>query len=153
MICTNTMHLVAPRIESSISVPLLHIVDATGSALRAAGHQRVGLLGTRFTMSGEFYRGKLAADHGLEVVVPNAEEWDELNRVIFDELCRGKFTDTSREYYVSAIERLAAQGAEAVILGCTEIGLLIEAKDSPLPVFDTTWLHASAAVDFALSSR
>ncbi len=151
VVCTNTMHLVASQVEAAVDVPLLHIVDATGRALSGAGRRKVGLLGTQFTMSGDMYSKRLLDDFGIDVIVPDPSEWEEINRIIFDELCRGRIESSSRDTYVAAIERLASAGAEAVILGCTEIGLLIDDETSPLPVLDTARVHASAAVDFALS--
>lgn len=150
VLCTNTMHKVAPAIESAAGVPLLHIADATGAAIRAAGLHTVGLLGTRFTMEEDFYRRRLADDYGLEVLVPGRADREEADRIIFEELCRGRVTAASRETYRGIIARLAAQGARGVILGCTEIGLLVSAADAAVPLFDTTALHAASAVDFAL---
>lgn len=150
VIATNTMHLCAPAIEAVITVPLIHIADPLGSALHAAGHTKVGLLATRFTMEEPFYAERLAR-HGVEVVVPPTERRSEIHRVIFEELCVGDIRETSRAFYQSAIADLAARGASAIALACTEIMLLIEQGHSPLPLFDTTALHAQAAVQFALS--
>ena len=150
VLCTNTMHHVAAAIEDAVPIPLLHIVDPTGQALRAAGVQRVGFLGTRFTMELPFWRDRLRERFGIELAVPEAEDRAEVHRIIYEELCRGRILESSRAFYVAAIERLAGAGAEAVILGCTEIGLLVRPSDAPLPVFDTTVLHAKAAVDFCL---
>jgi aspartate racemase len=150
VLCTNTMHHVATTIEAAVSIPLLHIVDPTGGALRAAGAHRVGLLGTRFTMELPFWRDRLQERFGVELLVPEPADRAEVHRIIYEELCRGRVLDASRAAYVAVIERLAAAGAEAVILGCTEIGLLVKPKDSPLPVFDTTVLHAEAAVEFCV---
>lgn len=147
LLCTNTMHHVAPIIEGAVGVPLLHIVDPTGAALQAAGVRRAALLGTRYTMELPFWRDRLAARYGVELVVPGEEERAEVHRVIYEELCRGIVSDASRASYGRIIDGLRATGAEAVILGCTEITLLIGAADSPLPVFDTTALHAHAAVE------
>jgi aspartate racemase len=144
---------VAPAIEVAVTIPLLHIVDATGVALQAAGIGRAGLLGTRYTMEQPFWRERLEQRCGIELVVPAADERVLVHRVIFEELCRGIVTDASRAAYVEIIEDLAAQGAEAVILGCTEIGLLVNAADSPLPVFDTTAIHVEAAVEFILGQQ
>lgn len=152
LLCTNTMHLVADRIAGTISIPLLHIVDATGAAVRAAGVTRVGLLGTAFTMEQPFYRDRLAERYGLEVLVPPAQERELVHRVIYDELVAGRVLPASREAYRRVIVGLAARGAEGVILGCTEIMLLVSQDDSNVPLFDTTSLHALAAVDFALSA-
>ncbi len=150
LLATNTMHRVHAAIEAVISVPFLHIADPTGEALRAAGVGRVGLLGTRYTMEQDFYVGRLRERHGIETVVPNADDRNDVHRIIYDELCHGVCDDASRRIYRRVIEDLAARGAEAVILGCTEITLLIGAQDSALPVFDTTALHAQAAVDWAI---
>jgi aspartate racemase len=146
---TNTMHIVADRITRDLGVPFIHIADPTVAALKADGVETVGLLGTRFTMEMPFYRDRLSAA-GLEVLVPEVEITN-LNGIIYDELCRGIVRDASREIYVRAIERLAARGAQAVILGCTEITLLIDDSSSPLPTYDTTDLHARALVEHALS--
>lgn len=148
ILATNTMHVVADAIESAIAIPFLHIADPTADALLADGAATVGLLGTRFTMEMAFYTDRLRA-RGLEALVPEVERTN-LDGIIYNELCRGILSDASRAVYVTAIERLAARGAEAVILGCTEIGLLIADEDSPLPVYDTTTLHAEAAVTMAL---
>jgi aspartate racemase len=151
VLCTNTMHKVAPAIEAAVGIPLLHIADATGTAVTAAGHSTVGLLGTRFTMVEDFYRGRLGERFGLDVVVPDEAGRDVVDRVIFDELCVGRVVEASRARYRDTIRDLAARGAEAVILGCTEISLLVGAPDSPVPLFDTTALHAAAAVAWALA--
>jgi aspartate racemase len=149
LICTNTMHKVADVVEASVSVPLLHLADTTAEAVRAAGVRTVALLGTAFTMEQDFYRDRLAS-HGLEVLVPEAEDRALVHRVIFDELCLGVVKDASRDAFRAAIARLAERGAQGVILGCTEIELLIGQHDSPVPVFPTTRLHAEAAVRLAL---
>lgn len=151
VLCTNTMHKVAPQIESSTPVPLLHIADPTGAAAIRRGASTVGLLGTRFTMEEDFYRRRLESRHGVRVLIPENTERLELHRIIYEELCTGKIVDTSREVYGVAIRRLVERGAQAIILGCTEIMLLVDAGDSPVPVLDTTELHALAAVDFALT--
>lgn len=153
VLCTNTMHLVAPQIEDAISVPLLHIVDAVGEALAASGITTAGLLGTRFTMAGDLFPGRLGSRFGIETLMPAASCWDDINRIIFDELCHGEVRDASRATYLDVIDTLASDGAQAVILGCTEIGMLIDDDMSLLPVFDTARLHAMAAASFALSSR
>jgi aspartate racemase len=150
VICTNTMHKVADQVEVAIGIPLLHIADATGEALVGAGHRRVGLLGTAFTMEQEFYRGRLEERHGLEVVVPSDGDRQVVHRVIYEELCRGEVRDESRAEFRRIIEALRDDGAEAVILGCTEIGMLVGEEDSPVPLFDTTEIHARAAVELAL---
>ena len=150
VICTNTMHKVAPQVAAHVPLPLLHIADATAQAIRAAGLARVGLLGTRFTMEQDFYRGRLAA-HGLDVRVPDAEGRAQVHRVIYEELCRGVVSEASRQAYRQVITRLVARGAQAVILGCTEIGLLVREDDAEVPLFDTCVLHAQAAAERALS--
>ena len=151
LLCTNTMHRVAAEIEAAVTIPLLHIADATATAVADSGHHTVGLLGTRFTMEEAFYRDRLQQHHGLRVVVPAAAARAAVHRIIYDELCRGIIRHESRELYRKVIDELAAQGAQAVILGCTEIALLVGADDSPLPLFDTAALHALAAVDLALA--
>jgi aspartate racemase len=153
MLATNTMHRVYESIERAISVPFLHIADPTGTALRAAGIERVGLLGTRYTMEQAFYTGRLRERYGLETVIPDEAERADVHRIIYDELCHGNVIDASRAVYQRVIESLAARGAQAVILGCTEITLLIAQEDSVLPVFDTTALHAQAAVAWAIDSE
>ncbi len=150
MLCTNTMHKVAPAIEVEIGVPLLHIADAVGAAIAADAHRRVLLLGTRYTMEQDFLRERLAP-FGLEVLVPAGAERERIDRVIYEELCQGRVIEASREDYVAIIERLADQeGAEAVLLGCTEIGMLLRPSDVAISVYDSTELHARAGVDFAL---
>ncbi|MDN7604012.1 aspartate/glutamate racemase family protein [Burkholderia gladioli] len=149
VLTTNTMHRVADAIERAVTLPFLHIADPTGAALRAAGVERVALLGTRYTMELPFYAARLAERFGIEALTPDAEDRDTVHRVIYEELCHGLIEPASRAAYAAIIGRLAARGAQAVILGCTEITLLIGERDSPLPVFDTTALHAQAAVDFA----
>ncbi|MBA1364252.1 aspartate/glutamate racemase family protein [Burkholderia gladioli] len=149
VLTTNTMHRVADAIERELTLPFLHIADPTGAALRAAGVERVALLGTRYTMELPFYAARLAERFGIEVLTPDTEDRDTVHRVIYEELCHGLIEPASRAAYAAIIGRLAARGAQAVILGCTEITLLIGERDSPLPVFDTTALHAQAAVDFA----
>lgn len=150
VLCTNTMHKVAPAIEGAVGIPLLHIADATGAAVAAAGHTTVGLLGTRFTMVEEFYRGRLAERFGLHVLVPDEPDREVVDRVIFDELCLGRVLEASRNRYRDVMRTLADRGAQAIVLGCTEISLLVDAGDSPVPLFDTTALHAAAAVEWAL---
>jgi len=150
VLCTNTMHKVAPAIEGAIGIPLLHIADATADAVKGAGVRTVGLLGTRFTMSEDFYRGRLEDRHGLTVVIPSEPERELVDRVIFHELCRGEILDDSRARYVDVIRRLVDEGAEAVILGCTEISLLVGPSDTSIPLFDTTEIHAVKAVERAL---
>ena len=152
LICTNTMHKVAPQIEAVVDIPLIHIADATAERLVAMGARRVGLLGTAFTMEQDFYKGRLEANYGLEVLVPDAEDRALVHRVIYEELCLGEIKPGSRADYLRIIEDLALQGAEAVILGCTEIGLLVEQADTGVTLLDTTAIHAEKAVDFALTS-
>lgn len=152
VLCTNTMHKVTPAIEAAVTIPLLHIADPTAAAVKQAGIRTVGLLGTRFTMEEDFYRGRLETRHGLEVVIPDAADRDVVHRVIYDELCLGETKEESRTAYRAIIGRLVAQGAEGIILGCTEIGLLVKPEDAPVRLFDTTLLHAESAVGFALAS-
>lgn len=150
VLCTNTMHKVADAIALAVDVPLLHIADATAQAVRSAGLQRVGLLGTRFTMEQDFYKARLQKALGLEVLVPDPAGRDAVHRIIYQELCLGQVHDASRDVFRRVMDGLAAQGAQGIILGCTEISLLVNANDSPLPLFDTTALHAQAAVDWML---
>lgn len=150
LICTNTMHKVAPQVQRSLDIPILHIADATADALLKSGIRKAALLGTKYTMTQDFYKGRLT-EHGIDVVVPNAQEIEEVNRVIYEELCLGIISEDSRANLKNIIARLKEEdGAQAVILGCTEIGLLIRAEDSALPVFDTTLIHTHAAVQKAL---
>ena len=149
VIGTNTMHKVAPEVEGAVSVPLVHIADATAEAARAGGFSKVALLGTVFTMEDDFYVGRLK-DHGFEVLVPEAEDRKLVDRVIFDEMCKGLFLDGSRAEFVRIIDSLAARGAEAVILGCTEIGLLVRPNDTEVPTLDTCRIHAERVVEIAL---
>ena len=149
VLCTNTMHKVAPAIEHAVGIPLLHIVDATAAAIQAAGLTRVGLLATRFTMEQDFYRTRLAAQ-GIETLTPPPAQREIVHRVIYDELCVGTIDPGSRAAYRQIIADLIAAGAQGIIFGCTEIGLLVTAEDSAVPVFDSTALHADAAVKFAL---
>jgi aspartate racemase len=150
IICTNTMHRMADEVQQSIAIPLLHIADATAEAIKAQGLQRVGLLGTRFTMEEDFYRGRLVEKHALEVLVPDAAEREIVHRIIYDELVLGRIVPASKAEYLRIIGGLAEAGAEGIILGCTEIGLLVSQADSRLPLFDTTRIHALAAVQYAL---
>lgn len=151
LLCTNTMHRMADEVQAAVGVPLLHIADPTAERIRAAGLHRVGLLGTRFTMEQAFYKGRLADRHGLDVLVPGDADRALVHRVIYDELVQGRVEPASREAYRGVIARLVERGAQGVILGCTEIGLLIGPEDCPVPVFDTATLHAEAAVEWALS--
>lgn len=151
LLCTNTMHRVAPAVQAAVEVPLLHIADPTAECIKTAGFHKVGLLGTAFTMEHDFYKGRLAQQHGLSVIVPNDEDRATVHRVIYRELVTGKIVPASREAYRAVIERLVEAGAEAVILGCTEIMLLIGPEDSRVPIFDTTAIHACAAIEAALA--
>ena len=150
IICSNTMHRMADDVQNAIDIPLLHIVDATASAIQATRLTQVGLLGTRFTMEHEFFRARLLDRFDIQTRIPEEPQRSEVHRVIYEELIHGVIREESRAAYVQTIESLAEQGMQGVILGCTEIGMLIEQKHSPLPVFDTTRLHAEAAVDWAL---
>ncbi len=151
VLCTNTMHKVASPIESAVTIPLLHIADPTAGEIKRAGHLTVGLLGTRFTMEQAFYRDRLSERHGLQVIVPTEEDRDIVHRIIYEELCVGVVLPESRSEYRRIMENLASQGAEAIILGCTEISLLVSQKDSPVTLFDTTAIHARAAAEEALA--
>jgi aspartate racemase len=151
LLCTNTMHKVADQIQAAIGIPLLHIGDVAAQAVIAGGLSSIGLLGTAFTMEQDFYRDRLTA-HGLTVLVPPAEDRAQVHRIIYDELCLGIVRDESRELYQGVMSRLTAAGAEGIVLGCTEIELLIGQRDSPIPVFPTTRLHVEAAVNAALTA-
>ncbi|HAU4328538.1 aspartate/glutamate racemase [Citrobacter freundii] len=151
VLCTNTMHKVAGAIETACEVPFLHIADATGRAISQQKMSNVALLGTRYTMEQEFYRGRLQQEFGINTLIPEQDDRQKINQIIFEELCLGEFSDTSRDYYLNVIDGLARQGAQGVIFGCTEIGLLVPAQMSPLPVFDTAAIHAADAVEFMLS--
>jgi aspartate racemase len=150
LIGANTMHKSAGAIQNGVGVPLLHIADATAEVVRAAGIHTIGLLGTRYTMEEDFYVGRLIDQYGLTVLIPDAQEREEVHRVIYDELCLGQICAPSRVRYREIMAGLAARGAQGIILGCTEIGLLVTPEDSPVPLFDTTRIHAEAAVDWAL---
>jgi aspartate racemase len=152
VLCTNTMHKVAPAIEAAISIPLLHIVEPTAAAIRAAGFRRIGFIGTRFTMEHDFYRGRLCERHGIEALIPDAAERDDVHRIIYEELCVGAIRADSRTRYREVMANLVARGAEAIVLGCTEITLLVDASDSTVPQFDTTRLHAVHAAEYAIAS-
>jgi aspartate racemase len=151
LICTNTMHRMATAVQAAVNVPLLHIVDPTAERIKAAGFHKVGLLGTAFTMEQDFYKGRLAEQHGLSVLVPDDEDRATVHRIIYDELVAGKIVPSSREAYRAVIARMIEAGAEAIIFGCTEIMLLVGPEDSSVPVFDTTALHAAAAIELALA--
>ncbi len=150
LICTNTMHKVAPEIEKAIQIPLLHIADATAEVLVEKRVQAVGLLGTGFTMEQDFYKGRLAQQYGLKVLIPNQTDRKIVHDVIYQELCLGKLVESSKAAYLRIIESLAHQGAEAVILGCTEIGLLVKQSDATIKLYDTTAIHAAKAVEHAI---
>ena len=151
LIATNTMHKVAEQVQAATNFPLIHIADATADAIKQQGLTKIALLGTQFTMTEDFYKQRLI-DAGLQVLIPDTDARAEVHRIIYDELCQGQLLASSRQYYTQVINELAAQGAEGVILGCTEIGLLISQADSPIPVFDTTAIHAAAAVQFLLGN-
>jgi aspartate racemase len=152
VLCTNTMHRCAWAIDAAVKIPLLHIADPTAAAIQAAGLTKVGLLGTAFTMEQAFYRGRLEEKFGLEVLIPEADDRAAVHGIIYRELVTGQVLDASREVYRAVIQRLVERGAQGIILGCTEIMLLIGEADSPVPVFDTTTLHATAAVETALGA-
>lgn len=151
VICTNTMHKVAPEIEANAKLPVLHIADATAEQIKVRSIKKVGLLGTKFTMEQDFYKGRLSEQHGIEVVVPNAAHREIVHNIIYNELCKGVINPASRHEYVRIVEELAVQGAQAVILGCTEIALLIQQEHTSVPLFDTTKIHSEKAVEKALS--
>jgi len=152
VLCTNTMHKVADAIEAAVRIPLLHIADPTAHAIKKAGFTRVGLLGTRFTMEQDFYRARLEEVHGLQVVTPTCADRDIVHRIIYEELCLGQIDATSRTEYRRIMASLQAQGAQAIILGCTEITLLVSQQDAEVPLFDTTRLHALAAAQWSLAA-
>jgi aspartate racemase len=152
VICTNTMHKLADDVQKHIHIPVYHITDATAQRIQAQGLHKVGLLGTRFTMEESFYKDRLIEKHGLEVVIPSPQERDVVHRVIYDELCLGQVRPASKEQYTHIMDGLVAHGAEGIILGCTEISLLIGQEDSRVPLFDTTRIHAVGAVEYALAS-
>lgn len=151
VLCTNTMHKVAPAIEAAVPIPLFHIADPTAEEIKQHGHRLVGLLGTRFTMEQSFYRDRLQTRHGIEVLVPSATDRDTIHRVIYDELCLSKILDVSRDAYRRIIGQLVENGAQAVILGCTEISLLVHAGDASVPLYDTTAIHARKAAIWAMT--
>lgn len=150
LICTNTMHKVADQVQQAVGIPLLHIADATAEALLSEGIKKVGLLGTQFTMEQDFYRGRLESRHGINVLVPDTAQRQFIHDVIFAELCLGTLSEKSRDRFVNIIHELRTNGAEAVILGCTEIALLVQQVHTPVPLFDTTAIHARKAVELAL---
>ena len=151
VLCTNTMHKVADDVQAHTRIPILHIADATAQRIKESGINKIGLLGTRFTMEEDFYKNRLIQKYGLDVMIPNAQEREIVHRVIYDELVIGEIRQDSKERYLDIIERLVQGGAEGVILGCTEIGLLIHDGDCRVPLFDTTRIHAIAAVEYALA--
>ena len=151
LICTNTMHKVAPEIEKAVQIPLLHIADATAEHLANKGFKTVGLLGTAFTMEHDFYRGRLTEKHGLKVLVPNSTDRNLVHSVIYQELCLGQMVESSKAEYLRIIEHLSSQGAEAVILGCTEVGMLVDQTDTNVELCDTTAIHAAKAVEYAIN--
>jgi aspartate racemase len=151
LICTNTMHLLAEAVAAAVDIPLLHIVDVAAEAIRTRGQKTVGLLGTRFTMERDFYRGRLQDRHGISVLIPEEEERKVIHSILYNELCLGEIRRASQDTFRRIIDRLAARGAEGVILGCTEIPLIVNQEDYELPLYDTTSLHARAAVTLALA--
>lgn len=151
LICTNTMHKVAPSIEAKLEIPVLHIADATGQQLQQDGITRVGLLGTRFTMEQDFYTGRLSEKFAIDVLIPDPEQRDVIHQVIYQELCLGEIVPESRQKYLAVIEELQRRGAQAVILGCTEIALLVQQAHTRVPLYDTTQIHADQAVRLALA--
>jgi len=151
IICTNTMHKLYDEVQQAIKIPMLNIADATAEKIKSEGLNRIALLGTRFTMEEDFYKGRLVEKYGLEVMIPSPEQMETVHRVIYDELCAGIIEPDSKQRYATIIQDMVAEGAAGVILGCTEIGLLVKPQDSPVPLFDTTEIHARAAVDYALS--
>lgn len=150
LICTNTMHKLAPIMADAVSIPLLHIADATAMAIKAQDIRTVGLLGTKLTMEEDFYRGRLMSTHGLRVITPAAEDRRLVDRIIFKELCRGIVKTESRNHYLRVMAEMAAEGAEAIVAGCTEIGMLVSQKESTIPLFDTTIIHVDQAIRLAL---
>jgi len=152
LICTNTMHKMADDVQKHIGIPLLHIADSTAEKIKYQGIKKVGLLGTKFTMEEDFYKGRLAEKHGLQVLIPDEGDRKEVHRVIYDELCLGEIKHSSKEQYMKIMENLVTNGAEGIILGCTEISLLVGKEDCRVSLFDTTKIHAEAAVQYALES-
>jgi aspartate racemase len=150
LICTNTMHKVAPQIEKAVQIPLLHIADATAAVLVGDGVKKVGLLGTSFTMGHDFYKGRLKQKYGLDVLIPKAEDRKIVHDIIYEELCLGKIITNSKKEYLRIIDDVANEGAEAVILGCTEIGMLVNQSDTDVRLYDTTAIHAEKAVEYAI---
>ena len=153
IICTNTMHKLYDIVQTAIMIPMLNIADATAEEIKTKGIDRIALLGTRFTMEEDFYKGRLVEKYGLEVMIPSSAQRETVHRVIYDELCAGIIKPDSKQKYAAIIQDLVAKGTGGVILGCTEIGLLVKQEDSPVPLFDTTEIHARAAVDYALAEN
>ena len=153
LICTNTMHRVAPQVESGISIPLLHIADATAEEISRQGMKKIGLLGTAFTMEQDFYKGRLEQQYGLEVMIPDEADRALVHQIIYDELCLGKIRDASRHEYLRIMDSLRHKGAEGIILGCTEIALLVNSEHTEIPLFDTTRIHALKALEACLRTR
>lgn len=151
IICTNTMHVSYPQVQDTVQIPVLHIADATAREIKKQGFQKIGLVATRFTMEQQFYTGWLQEHYGIETIVPDQSSRNQVHRIIFDELCKGIILDSSRDKFVSIIEEMVANGAEAILLGCTEIGMLICQKDISVTIFDSTILHANTAADFVLN--
>lgn len=151
LICTNTMHKVAPQVSQHVAIPLLHIADATAQQLKGNGISKVGLLGTKFTMEQTFYKGRLQDNFDIEVIVPNEHDRHIIHQVIYDELCLGEIKEASRQHYLAIINKLFNEGVQAIILGCTEIALLVNQNDTDVPLFDTTRIHAHKAVEYALA--
>ena len=153
IICTNTMHKLYDMIQKNIQIPLMHIADATAESIKAEGIEKIALLGTRFTMQEYFYKGRLVDNYGLEVIIPNSRDMEIVHHIIYNELCAGIIQSDSKQKYTDIIARLVKDGAEGIILGCTEIGLLVKQEDCPVPLFDTTEIHAKAAVKYALADE
>ncbi|SON52160.1 aspartate/glutamate racemase family protein [Vibrio tapetis] len=153
LICTNTMHKVAPQIQANVSIPLLHIADATAKQLKIDGITKVGLLGTMFTMEQDFYKQRLIQNFGIDVVIPNSASRQIVHDVIYQELCLGQISPASKNAYLNIINELASEGAQAIILGCTEIALLVSQKDTDIPLYDTTSIHAKSAVEYAVGNE
>jgi len=149
LICTNTMHKMAPEVESSIHIPLLHIADVTAKEIKKRAQKKVGLLGTQFTMEQDFYKGRLAGKHGIDVIIPDEEQRKKVHHILYDELVQGEINEDSKNTFRDIIDSLQNRGAEGVILGCTEIPLLVKQKDYDIPLYDTTFIHAQAAVEWA----
>lgn len=150
VICTNTMHKMAPEVQTNINIPLLHIADVTAEEIKNRGQKMVGLLGTKFTMEQDFYKGRLIEEHGIHVVIPDEEQRKVIHHILYDELVQGEISETSKNKFKEIIASLQSRGAEGIILGCTEIPLLVKQKDYDIPLYDTTFIHARAAVEWSL---